>query len=338
LLLSYVSPMPLEANIYLSTASRASTLEIREEFCKPAQQDGILLLNKRRGSSSAACLTTVKKRLGQRRIGHAGTLDPMAEGLLVVLLGQATKISGPLMHAGEKIYSGVIRLGIETDTWDAEGRILERLPVRGVDHERVRESCASFVGTYEQEVPAYSAAKHRGRPLYELARRGLETPVKRKMVSVYRCEAELVDPERIFFRVCCASGTYIRSLAHSLGKRLGCGAMLEKLTREYSRPFGIENARTLEEIVQNPEELPDMVVSIAGALPDWPHIRLGREDVALIRMGKRLSVTADRVGPAPGRNLLLLEADGKALALAECLAGEREDTFVLRATRGLWNT
>jgi tRNA pseudouridine55 synthase len=330
--------MPLEANRCLSAAPKASAPEIREEFCRPGQQDGILLLNKERGLSSAACLTTIKRRLGQRRIGHAGTLDPMAEGLLVVLLGQATKISDPLMHAGEKIYSGVIRLGIVTDTWDAEGRILERLPVRGMDPGRVREACASFVGTYEQEVPAYSAAKHLGRPLYELARRGLETPVKTKMVSVYRCEAELVDPERIFFRVSCASGTYIRSLAHSLGKRLGCGAMLEKLTREYSRPFGIEKARALGEIVQNPEEFPGMVFSIAEALPDWPHIRLGREDAALIRMGKRLSVAADPGGPAPGRGLLLLEADGTALALAECLAGEREGAFVLRATRGLWNT
>jgi tRNA pseudouridine55 synthase len=158
------------------------------------------------------------------------------------------------------------------------------------------------------------------------------------MVSVYRCEAELVGPERIFFRVCCAAGTYIRSLAHSLGKRLGCGAMLEKLTREYSRPFGIEKARTLGEIAQNPEEFPDMVFSIAEALPDWPHIRLGQEDAALIRMGKRLSVTADRGGPVPGGRLLLLDADGKALALAECLAGEREGAFALRATRGLWNT
>ncbi|MDR2800134.1 MAG: hypothetical protein LBB52_02570, partial [Desulfovibrio sp.] len=99
--------MPLEANRHSSTVRRVSTPEIQEEFCRPAQQDGVLLLNKERGSSSAACLTTIRKRLGQRRIGHAGTLDPMAEGLLVVLLGQATKISDPLMHAGEKIYSGV---------------------------------------------------------------------------------------------------------------------------------------------------------------------------------------------------------------------------------------
>ncbi|MDR2605052.1 MAG: tRNA pseudouridine(55) synthase TruB, partial [Desulfovibrio sp.] len=194
------------------------------------QQDGVLVLNKAKGPSSADCLRQIKRGLGQKKIGHAGTLDPMAEGVLPVLLGQATKIFGPLLEAGEKIYSGIILLGVVTDTWDAEGSVVERHPVKDVDDARIKSECAALVGSYEQEVPAYSAAKYHGKPLYALARKGIETPAGTKPISVYRCRAELVGPERISFRVTCGSGTYIRSLAHSLGKRLGCGGTLERLT------------------------------------------------------------------------------------------------------------
>jgi tRNA pseudouridine55 synthase len=267
----------------------------------------------------------------------------MAEGVLLVLLGQATKISGHLMHGGGKIYNGVIRLGVVTDTWDAEGRVLERFAVKDIDPSLLHEVCATFVGSHEQEVPAYSAAKHQGRPLYELARKGLDTPVKKKMVNVYRCEVELVDPERVFFRVSCGSGTYIRSLAHSLGKRLGCGGTLEKLTREYSRPFGMDEAHTLEEVLENPEAFPSRLYGIAEALPDWPQIRLTQAETAIVRNGGRLSVSGDRVlALAPGQNLLLFDADGQVLALGEFLGDSPEqsgvESGVLRITRGLWNT
>ncbi|MDR2669610.1 MAG: tRNA pseudouridine(55) synthase TruB, partial [Desulfovibrio sp.] len=201
-----------------------------ETILMPPQQDGVLVLNKAKGPSSADCLRAIKRGLGQKKIGHAGTLDPMAEGVLPVLLGQATKIFGPLLEAGEKVYSGIILLGVVTDTWDAEGSVVERHPVKDVDDARIKSECAGLVGSYEQEVPAYSAAKYRGKPLYALARKGLETPAGTKPISIYRCRAELVGPERISFRVTCGSGTYIRSLAHSLGKRLGCGGTLERLT------------------------------------------------------------------------------------------------------------
>ncbi|MDR1945735.1 MAG: tRNA pseudouridine(55) synthase TruB [Desulfovibrio sp.] len=300
----------------------------------PPQLDGILVLNKAKGPSSADCLRKIKHRLGQKKIGHAGTLDPMAEGVLPVLFGQATKISGPLLEAGEKIYSGVILLGIITDTWDAEGRVTERRPVKAVDDARIKSECAALVGTYEQEVPAYSAAKYRGRPLYELARKGLEAPTKTKQVSVYRCEAELVGPERISFRVACGSGTYIRSLAHSLGIRLGCGGTLEQLTREYSRPFGLSRAHTLEEVLENPEDFPSMLTGIPDALPDMPRIRLTREDADSVRRGGRIPAV---VGiPAAGEKFLLLDPDGKALALCIAEPGEARAP-VLRVARGLWN-
>ncbi len=307
----------------------------------PPQQDGVLVLNKPKGLSSAACVGKIKRQLGQKKIGHAGTLDPMATGVLLILLGQATKISGHLMENGEKIYSGVIRLGIVTDTWDAEGRVLESRPVKGVDAARLQDAMAAFVGTYEQEVPSYSAAKHQGTALYVLARKGLATPVKSKLVTISRSEAELVGPERIHFRVACGSGTYIRSLAHSLGKRLGCGGMLEELTREYSHPFGINAAHDLDQVLRDAEGFAPKVADIAKALPDWPALRLGKDEAARIRQGTQLPYAdAPLQGLAftPGMRALLLDESGAALALAtSSFGGKNRQDEVWALTRGLWN-
>lgn len=304
----------------------------------PPQQDGVLVLDKPGGITSAACIARVKRGLGQKKIGHAGTLDPMAKGVLLVLLGQATKISGHLMDDGDKVYFGVIRLGITTDTWDAEGRVTETRPVLGVTESVLAREMAALVGSYEQEVPAYSAAKHEGRPLYELARKGLSLPVKTKRITISHGEAELVGPERVRFRVTCSSGTYIRSLAHSLGNRLGCGAMLEELTREYSHPFGIAQACSLEDALAHPEAFPHKVIGIADALPTWPRLVVSRQDEAKVRNGARMAYAEyglDRRAFAPGLRALLLDADGKALALAETAVDGREQVWAL--VRGLWN-
>ena len=303
------------------------------------QQDGVLVLSKPGGMTSASCIARVKRRFGQKKIGHAGTLDPMAQGVLLVLLGQATKISGHLMDNGEKVYSGIIRLGLVTDTWDAEGRVLETRPVTGVDKDAVQAAMAALTGTYEQRVPAYSAAKHEGRPLYELARKGLDAPVKSKTVTISRGEAELVGPERIHFRVACSSGTYIRSLAHSLGSRLGCGGMLEALTREYSHPFGIGEAHALDAVLDDPEGFPERVAGIVAALPDWPKLRLGADDAARVRQGNRIAYDPAAMAMlpfAPGLRALLQDENGKALALAETALSDGRGVWAL--VRGLWNS
>ena len=189
------------------------------------QQHGLLVVDKPRGLSSAQC-TNRFKRLGQKKIGHAGTLDPMAQGVLLVLLGHATKISGYLMAGGVKAYQGTVRLGQTTDTWDADGQITAEAPWDHVTAEAVADVIAGWVGTSEQPVPPYSAAKHQGQPLYKLSREGKETPLKIKTIEISRAEVLRVELPYVTFRVICSSGTYIRSLAHSLGTRLGCGAVL----------------------------------------------------------------------------------------------------------------
>ena len=255
----------------------------RAEIPPPLQQDGVLVLNKPGGVTSAACIAKIKRGMGQKKIGHAGTLDPMATGVLLVLLGQATKISGHLMDDGDKTYSGVIRLGVVTDTWDAEGQVLSILPVTGISNLRVQEALLGLTGEYEQEVPAYSAAKHQGKPLYALARKGMEVPVKKKIVRISRGEAELVGSERIRFRVTCSSGTYIRSLAHSSGKRFGCGSILEDLSREYSHSFGIDAAHHLDVVLQDSRVYASTVTCIADTMPAWPPISLSRAESDLVR-------------------------------------------------------
>lgn len=302
------------------------------------QAHGVLVLDKPRGPTSARCLSAIK-RLGQKKIGHAGTLDPMAGGVLLVLLGHATKISGHLMADGGKVYSGELRLGQETDTWDAEGSIVNEQAWEHVGEDDVRRQVALWQGRSEQPVPPYSAAKHQGQPLYKLARSGKETPEKVKEIEISHAETLSVSLPYVRFRVHCSSGTYIRSLAHSLGMRLGCGAVLTELTREYSHPFGLEHAHSLDAVLAAPEMLSQWVMPITRALPHWPVVTLTAEAEVRLRNGmptpRITEVTAGATETTEeGRKAILLSPKGEPLALAE--AAEQRGEPVWAIMRGLW--
>ncbi len=277
----------------------------------PTQLHGVLVLDKPSGPTSNACLTAIK-RLGQPKIGHAGTLDPMAAGVLVVLLGEATKIA-PYVMEGEKTYLGGLRLGETTDTYDTEGAVTATAPWDHVGAEDLARAVAAWTGETSQEVPPYSAAKHQGRPLYELARKGLAAPVKHKDISVFDARVVACDPPSATFRVRVSSGVYIRSLVHSLGKRLGCGAVMTALTREASRPFDLTRAHGLDAILAAPETLPERIIPIGAALPHWPTVRLEADAAVLARRGVRLPVREDL--PA-GTCALLTDEENLPLALA----------------------
>lgn len=303
------------------------------------QAHGVLVLNKPRGPSSARCLTALK-RLGQKKIGHAGTLDPMASGVLLVLLGHATKISGHLLTDGGKVYSGALRIGESTDTWDAEGAVVTTSAWDGVTEDAVRREIARWRGVSEQPVPPYSAAKHQGQPLYKLARAGKAAPEKVKRIEISHAETLEVSLPHVRFRVSCSSGTYIRSLAHSLGMRLGCGAVLTELTREYSHPFGLDVSHTLEEIAAAPERLPEWVLPVTRALPHWPVFTLGPEEEGRLRNGVSLPCgVTRREGAAapdicPGEKAVLQARDGSPLALVQAASAPRG--LVWTVVRGLW--
>ncbi|MCT4536385.1 tRNA pseudouridine(55) synthase TruB [Halodesulfovibrio sp.] len=302
------------------------------------QQHGILLLNKPKGPSSGGCIGKIK-RLGQKKIGHAGTLDPMAQGLLIVLLGQGTKLSNYLMTGGEKVYSGTVKLGETTDTWDAEGQVTATADWEHITEDDVRAEVAHWLDITEQEVPAFSAAKHKGKSLYKLAREGKETPVKIKTVKISEAATLSVELPFLRFRVRCSSGTYIRSLAHSLGIRLKCGAVLTELIREYSHPFSLDNACEPDELVENPELLESKMISLEQALPSWPKILLSKEETALVKNGNPIPYDPEKIAQMPfsvGVNAMLLDSERTPLALAETNIVQRQPVWSI--LRGLWQS
>lgn len=305
------------------------------------QLDGLIVLNKPSGPTSAGCLNSIKHGLGQGRIGHAGTLDPLAQGVLLVLLGQGTKLAGYLT-SGAKVYSGQMRLGITTDTFDIEGAVLEEKPLDNISVDAVREAILGWKDLTEQEVPAYSAAKHEGTPLYELARKGEAVPVKEKRIEVYEVEPLEIELPYARFRVRCLAGTYIRSLVHSLGIRLGCGAALSQLTREACEPYGLDAAISLDDVLAEPERLTERVIPLGKMLPHWRTITLSPALAALVKNGAWLPAAGgDAVGAAdlsgnPGEQVMLAEENGAPVALAQ--AAMKDGNLRWTILRGLWET
>lgn len=301
-----------------------------------SQQHGVLVLDKPEGPTSTACLELIKKKLGQRKIGHAGTLDPMATGVLLVLLGQGTKLA-PYLLSGEKVYRGELQLGMVTDTYDRTGTIEEEHPFQGITPEMVSEAVNSWLELTEQEVPAYSAAKHKGKPLYALKRAGKDVPVKIKPVDISLAEVLEMDLPRVSFRVRCSQGTYIRSLAHSLGKRLGCGAALTALVREQSHPFALDTAHGLDEVLDDPAGFSARVIPLAACLPHWPKLRLEPEQVNKVKNGVRIAVQETEIPASSlreGDGAMVMDFCNEPLALVE--AKREGDQLMWSILRGLW--
>ena len=221
-------------------------------------QHGLLLIDKDAGMTSHDAVQRVRRILRQKRVGHTGTLDPDATGLLVLTLGKATRLTRFFIQA-PKVYEGSVRLGISTDTYDASGEVVAQRPVEGVDPARVGAAMAELEGTYQQTPPPYCAKKIGGVKYYELARRGEEVPLEPKEVTVYGFERkdELAQGELagglVRFRLACSSGTYARSLAHELGGKLGTGGHLASLRRLQVGRFDLAHALTVEELARRVE-------------------------------------------------------------------------------------
>ena len=216
-------------------------------------RNGLLLVDKHPDCTSHDVVQRVRRLLKQRKVGHCGTLDPGATGLLTVTAGKATRLTRFLVRA-PKVYEGWIRFGVTTDTYDAGGEVVEERSIDELDVAAIRSAMEGFVGRYEQLAPPFSAKKHKGVRYYEMARRGEQVPEARKAVEVFEFEAtgELADG-RLPFRTGCSSGTYVRSLAHELGEALGCGAHLAELRRLKVGPFRLERALDLQELERREE-------------------------------------------------------------------------------------
>jgi tRNA pseudouridine55 synthase len=308
----------------------------RQRKRSEAQLDGLLVLNKPSGPTSAGCLNSIKHGLGQAKIGHAGTLDPLAEGVLLVLLGRGTKLAGYLT-SGQKVYRGQMRLGVTTDTFDMQGKVVAEAGLENISQEDVRAAILSWKDLTEQVVPAYSAAKHEGRPLYELARKGEEVPVKEKSIEIHEVEPLEIELPTARFRVRCQAGTYIRSLVHSLGIRLGCGAALAQLTREACEPFGFADAHSLDAVLGEPERFSERVIPLGKMLPHWRTIALSPTLAALVKNGAWLPVggpSGQELLGDPGEQVMLVEEGGEPVALAEAMPKDGMLRWMI--LRGLW--
>jgi tRNA pseudouridine55 synthase len=215
--------------------------------------DGVLLVDKPATWTSHDVVAKVRGHFRFEKVGHCGTLDPMATGLLVLVLGRATKLSGRLM-GDDKAYEGTALLGTTTDTGDCDGQVIETRPVPLLTEEQLLAVMAKFKGDIYQTPPMVSAIKHEGRPLYKLARKGIEVEREPRLIHIYDFRPLKFAPPRVEFRLACSKGTYVRTLAADIGKELGCGAHLAELRRTASGKFNIEAAHTLEEILAQPRE------------------------------------------------------------------------------------
>jgi tRNA pseudouridine55 synthase len=252
--------------------------------------DAALLLDKPVGLSSNAALQKAKRLLGAAKAGHAGTLDPLASGLLVVLFGEATKFAGPLLDA-DKEYLATLKLGERTATGDAEGEILERRQTQAAEAE-VAAALARFRGEIEQVPPMHSALKHEGTPLYRLARRGQQ--VERAARRVRISELQLLKREGacLELRVICSKGTYIRVLAEDIGETLGTGAHLSALRRTAAGRFRIEQATSLETLQElDPEQRKRRLLPLPALLEGLPRAELGAAEEARLRQGQALKIS-----------------------------------------------
>jgi tRNA pseudouridine55 synthase len=234
-----------------------------------ATPDGVLLVDKAPGLTSHDVVALVRRKLQIKKVGHCGTLDPIATGLLLLTLGRGTKVQDLLMSE-DKEYVGTLTLGVTTDTQDREGEVVEKRPVPSLDEEQVRAAFEKFRGDFYQMPPMVSAKKHGGVPLYKLARQGKVVEREPRLVHVYRYTINRIAVPEIDFSVVCSKGFYVRTYAHDIGEALGCGAHLKCLRRMKSGRFIVEQAMTVERIKTSPrEEILKRVLS----LPDVSRMR-----------------------------------------------------------------
>ena len=211
--------------------------------------DGAILVDKPAGPTSHDVVDVIRRRFGIKKVGHCGTLDPNATGLLIIVLGRGTKLSEKLM-GDDKVYEGTMKFGEATDSYDADGEITSTQPVPPLTLEQLNEAAAAFVGDLMQTPPMVSAIKKDGVPLYKLARKGIEVAREPRLVHIYNFRFTNYEPPLGRFRIACTKGTYVRSIAHELGQKLGCGAHLATLRRVTSGKFDVADATSLDDVLK----------------------------------------------------------------------------------------
>lgn len=251
--------------------------------------DGMIVIRKEKGYTSHDVVAKLRGILHMKKIGHTGTLDPDAEGVLPVALGKATRLVD-LITDKEKTYEAVMRLGVVTDTQDMSGTVLSQVSELNITEEELRTVIASFVGDYMQVPPMYSALKVNGKKLYELAREGKTVERKARPVHFYEIEILEISLPLVSFRVTCSKGTYIRTLCHDIGEKLGCGAAMETLLRTKVGRFTLDGAITLAEAeaAMQSGEIGNKIFGIEEILAEYPRVCCTKEGDRLLANGNPL--------------------------------------------------
>jgi tRNA pseudouridine55 synthase len=287
---------------------------------RPLANDAVLVIDKPIGPTSFDVVRKVRRAAGVRRVGHGGTLDPAASGILPICLGEATKVSQFLLDA-DKEYEFAICFGVETDTDDAAGTVTARRDAGAVEAAVVQGALSPFRGPIAQVPPSYSALKRAGRPLYDYARAGEAIAVDARNVVVHELEmTSFAGPTAVSFRMRCSKGTYVRAVARDLGRALGVGAHVTALRRTRSGPFSLADARPLDEVLAALTDpaaarAPLPLVEPASALRHLEQ-RVVTDDVARdVRLGRKIALETGEL--APDRRLCLLDGRGKLVAVTQ---------------------
>jgi tRNA pseudouridine55 synthase len=295
--------------------------------------DAIVLVDKPAGISSAEVVRRIKSRVKPARVGHLGTLDPFATGLLPIMIGEATKLA-PYIDGGDKTYAGLIRLGVETDTLDRDGTVLRTAEVPAIDSAEIAEVTARFTGVIEQTPPIFSAIKRDGVPLYKLARRGDDVPPPEpRRVEIKRLDLEIESRDALRFVAVCSPGTYARSLARDIGVVLGTVAHLEELRRTRNGTFSIDDAAPMADVLATLDTDPSrcFFINLRAALPDMPEVVV--DEIVEKRLRNGDSSAMDSIARPAGELFKLVSArDGHLIAIARAtsrVTAKIERIFVL---------
>ncbi|MDA8134473.1 MAG: tRNA pseudouridine(55) synthase TruB [Desulfobacteraceae bacterium] len=292
-------------------------------------KSGILPIHKPEGMSSARAVAHVKRALGAKKAGHTGTLDPFATGLLLCGIDQGTRISRFFLN-GHKRYLARICLGVETDTYDPTGRIVSTAPQGMIDALNTHDIKAvvnSFLGIQNQVAPAYSALKHEGRPLYELARQGKMIQKPPRRIEIFDILIKQIDLPHVDIDVFCSSGTYIRSLAFDIGRKLRCGAHLSALCRTESGPFRLENAVMLDSLEKFEKmDIQERIIPLSKCLESLPEVLADAGTAEKIKFGKKLLINDFESISAPPDSFIRITDDRNNL-LAIVQPGENGQEY-----------
>lgn len=279
---------------------------------------GIINVYKEKEFTSHDVVAKLRGIVGQKKIGHTGTLDPDATGVLPVCLGKATKLCD-LLTDKNKTYEAVLLLGKTTDTQDITGEVLEEKSTEALTEEKVREAIEGFIGDYEQIPPMYSALKVNGKKLYELAREGKVIERKARPVKILDIQILEIDLPKVRMEVSCSKGTYIRTLCHDIGEKLGCGGCMESLIRTRVSTFRIEDAKTLDEIETLKQEgkLAELLVPIDAMFPFYPKITVKDDWKAFAKNGNPLDLKMlkEACGQDEETQVRLYDESGKFIAI-----------------------